>query len=265
MYYIWKEWKESIRGKGFWLAGIIIVVLSAALLFQSSVLSFDKGFYIVLINLFDAFIYVIPVLCLFLSAFSVYQEKEQKTLIMLLSKQESYFTFLVKKSLAIHVVLTGLILIWFFIYLVPLKFYFQPDLSAYLTFIFAVLCLMIVFIQIGAFIGSIGRSKIQIVGFTVLIWFYFFFLHDIVLLSLLPDVSYENVKLFSAAFFLNPIQAVRVYLESGLGVYTSGHMSKLFESFLWTKPAIFLTANLVIWLTISMAASVTMHRKEGYE
>lgn len=78
MHYIWKEWKENIRGKGLWLALSIIVLISISILFRSTVLSFDKGFYVLLINLFDTIIYFIPILCLFIGAFSIFQEKEQK-------------------------------------------------------------------------------------------------------------------------------------------------------------------------------------------
>ena len=92
MHYIWKEWKENIRGKGLWLSLSIIVLISmVSILFRSSALSFDKGFYVLLINLFDTIIYFIPILCLFIGAFSIFQEKEQKTLIMLLTKTDNYF------------------------------------------------------------------------------------------------------------------------------------------------------------------------------
>ncbi|HEY2421787.1 MAG TPA: ABC transporter permease subunit, partial [Neobacillus sp.] len=104
MHYIWKEWKENIRGKGLWLAFCIIVLISVSILLRSTNLSFDKGFYVVLLNLFDTIIYFIPILCLFIGAFSIFQEKEQKTLIMLLTKKDNYTSFLVKKSLGLYTV-----------------------------------------------------------------------------------------------------------------------------------------------------------------
>ena len=93
MHYIWKEWKENIRGKGFWLSLGIIVLVSISLLISSSALAYEQGFFVLLINLFDAFVYFIPILCLFLGAFAIYQEKEQKTLIMMLTKRDSYPSF----------------------------------------------------------------------------------------------------------------------------------------------------------------------------
>ena len=36
MYYIWKEWKENIRGKGLWFALSVVVLVSIGMLFQSS-------------------------------------------------------------------------------------------------------------------------------------------------------------------------------------------------------------------------------------
>lgn len=265
MYYIWKEWKENIKGKGLWLSFGIIVLVSVSLLFKSSSLSFDQGFYVLLINLFDAFVYFIPLLCLFLGAFSIFQEKEQKTLIMLLTRRDSFLSFLFNKSIAIHSVLLGPLILWFFIYLVPLKFFFQTDLRNYLAFLLSLICFTVIFTQLGVLIGSISRSRMQIVGFSIVIWFYFFFLHDFILLSFLTDITYENVKWFSAVYFLNPIQAARMYLESSLGVYSFDHMSKLLQSFMWMKPGLFLLANVIFLLLVSFIAGVFFHRKEGSE
>lgn len=265
MHYIWKEWKENIRGKGLWLAIGTVILVSALLLVKSTALSYEQGFYVLLINLFDTLIYFIPILCLFLGAFSIFQEKEQKTLIMLLTRQESFMTFLFKKSLGMHAVVLGPVLVWFFVYLVPLKIFFKTDIWNYFIFILAVSILMLIFIQIGAFIGSISRSRMQIAGMAVIVWFYFFFLHDFALLSILQDVTHENVKLFSVAYFLNPIQAVRMFLETGLGIYSFGHMSRLLKSFMWLQPGVFLGASLVFWMIVSFISSVLLHRKEGFE
>jgi ABC-type transport system involved in multi-copper enzyme maturation permease subunit len=265
MHYIWKEWKENIRGKGLWLSLSIIVLISISILFRSSVLSFDKGFYVLLINLFDTIIYFIPILCLFIGAFSIFQEKEQKTLIMLLTKKDSFSTFFVKKSLGLYTVVLVPLLAWFFIYLLLLKFNFQLDMKGYLIFVVTITCLALVFLQMGAAIGSFSRSRMQIIGYTIFVWFYFFFLHDFILLSFLPDVTYENVKLFSAVYFLNPLQAVRMFLETGMGVYSFGHMSRLLQAFMWTNPVFFLLGNLIFWLVASYTTAILFNRKEGYE
>ncbi|WP_404330529.1 ABC transporter permease [Mesobacillus maritimus] len=265
MNYIWKEWKESIRSKGLWLSLGIIIIVSLLMLSRSSGLGFDQGFYILLINLFEGLIYFIPILCLFLGAFSIFQEKEQKTLVMLLTRQESTLSFLLKKSIAIQAVLLVPIFIWFFIYLIPLKVSFVVDFSHYFLFVVALIGFMLVFTQIGVFIGSISRSRMQITGIAVVVWFYFFFLHDFMLLSILPTITHDNVQLFSVAYFLNPIQAVRMFLESGLGLYSFGNMSRLLESFMWLSPPVFFGINLLFWMGISFTLAVLLHRKEGFE
>ncbi|HYK73363.1 MAG TPA: ABC transporter permease subunit, partial [Pseudoneobacillus sp.] len=194
-----------------------------------------------------------------------FQEKEQKTLIMLLTKRETFASFLWKKSISIWVTLLVPILTWFFVYLVPLKFLLIIDFKSYLYFLVALSTIVLIFLQLGALIGSISRSRMQIVGITVFVWFYFFFLHDFMMLSFLEKVTYENVKLFSFFYFLNPFQAARVYLEGGMGVLSVGHMSKLLQTFLWTKPSLFLIGCLVFWVAVSYLLSVLFHRKEGVE
>ncbi|WLR55231.1 ABC transporter permease subunit [Mesobacillus subterraneus] len=265
MHFIWKEWKENIRGKGLWLAIGTIILVSVLLLVRSTSLSYDQGLYILLINLFDTLIYFIPILYLFMGAFSIFQEKEQKTLVMLLTKQESYWTFLAKKSFGMHLVLLTPVIIWFFLFLIPLKIFFKADIGTYLVFVLSITVLMLVFTQIGALVGSISRSRMQIAGIAVILWFYFFFLHDFALLSIIQDVTHENVKLFSIAYFLNPIQAVRMYLETGVGIYSFGHMSRLLKSFMWLQPGAFLGASFVFWMAATFISSVLLHRKEGFE
>ncbi|MCM3567122.1 ABC transporter permease [Neobacillus mesonae] len=265
MHYIWKEWKENLRGKGLWLALSIIVLISISILFRSSALSFDKGFYILLVNLFDTIIYFIPILCLIIGAFSIFQEKEQKTLIMLLTKKDNYTSFLLRKSIGLYTVVLLPLIAWFFVYLLFLKFQFQLDIKSYFIFVLSLLCMSLIFLQMGAAIGSFSRSRMQIIGYSIFIWFYFFFLHDFILLSFLPDVTYENVKLFSAGYFLNPLQAVRMFLETGIGVYSFGHMSRFLQSFMWTKPVFFLLGNLIVWLAASIGIAIVFNRKEGFE
>jgi len=265
MHYIWKEWKENIRGKGLWLSLSIIVLISLSIMFRSPILSFDKGFYVLLINLFETVIYFIPILCLFIGAFSIFQEKEQKTLIMLLTKTDSYPGFLLKKSLGLYSVVIIPLIAWFFIYLLLLKFYFPVDFSSYLIFLLSLICLALIFLQMGAAIGSFSRSRMQMIGFSVFIWFYFFFLHEFILLSLLPDVTYGNVQWFSILYFLNPLEAVRMFLETGMGVFSFGHMSRLLQSFMWTKPGYFLAASFVFWMAVSFGTAIVFHHKEGNE
>jgi ABC-type transport system involved in multi-copper enzyme maturation permease subunit len=265
MEYIWKEWKENLRGKGLWLSLSIIVLISISILLGSKTLSFDKGFYVLLINLFDSIIYFIPILCLFIGAFSIFQEKEQKTLIMLLTKKDNYQSFLVKKSVSLYSVVLIPLIIWFFLYLFFLKFHFILDGKSYFVFVIAIACLALVFLQMGAAIGSFCRSRMQIVGATIFVWFYFFFMHDFILLSILPNVTNDNVVPFSLAYFLNPLEAVRMFLETGMGVYSFGHMSTLLQAFMWTKPVFFLGGNIIFWLLISYFAAIIFHHKEGNE
>ncbi|MCM3586800.1 ABC transporter permease [Mesobacillus maritimus] len=265
MNYIWKEWKESIRSKGLWLSLAIMIIVSLLMLSRSSGHGVEQGYYILIMNLFESLLYFIPILCLFLGAFSVFQEKEQKTLVMLLTKQESTFTFLFKKSIALQTVLIVPVFIWFFLYLVPLKFFFQVQLTDYGFLLATIIGLMLVFTQLGVLIGSYSRSRMQIAGIAVIIWFYFFFLHDFALLSVLPNITHDNVQLFSVAYFLNPIQTVRMFLESGLGIYSFGNMSRLLESFMWLTPSLFFLFNLLFWLILSFAGAVLFHRKEGFE
>ncbi len=201
MHYISKEWKENVKGKGLWLSFGIIVLVSLFLLFRTSTLSIDEGFYVLLINLFDELVYFIPILCLFLGSFAIFQEKEQKTLIMLLTRRDTFSSFLFKKSVAVQSVIIVPIALWFFLYLLPVKYFFQTDVVSYIAFIVAIICLILVFTQLGILIGSISQSKMQIIGFSIAVWFYFFFIHDFIALILFTRCLLRQYKVFLIDLF----------------------------------------------------------------
>jgi hypothetical protein len=50
-----------------------------------------------------------------------------------------------------------------------------------------------------------------------------------------------------------------------MGVYSFGHMSRLLQAFMWTKPVFFLFGNLLFWLIVSFSTAIVFNRKEGYE
>lgn len=194
-----------------------------------------------------------------------FPRKRAEDIDYVVNKKRYVYRLFIKKTIAVQTLLIIPIVAWFLIYLLPIKFLFEIDFISYGALIVSFICLTLVFTQLGMMIGSVSRSKMQIVGFAVAIWFYFFFLHDFILLSFLSDVSYDNVKFFSIVYFLNPISAARIFLESALGTYNFDHMSKLLQTFMWLKPGIFLLINVCFYMIVSFAIGVVFHRKEGKE
>ncbi|MFT9846791.1 ABC transporter permease [Aneurinibacillus sp. REN35] len=261
MNYVWKEWKEQSRSKGIWLAVSMIILISFFLLLQSRSFPSEQGFQVFLMSLYDMTVFFLPLLSLFVASFAIMQEKEQKTLFILLTKKESYRTFLLKKSLAVQCVTLLLFIGWYFLFALFVKFFLSFDPGAFLTFLVTTLSLLVIFTQLGLLLGSVCTTRMQLIGANIFVWFFFLFLADIIFLYSLPGVSKENVTLFSVFYFLDPLHTLRFYLETSLDLFPLDHLSRLMEDMLWLSPAKFLLLDLLIWVVLSFEMAVLLHSK----
>lgn len=261
MNYIWKEWKEQSRGKGIWLALAMVILLSFFILLEARSLPTEQGFTVFLLSLYEINVFILPLLSIFIASFSIIQEKELKTLMILTTKQESYQSFLAKKSIAVQTVIVAVFISWYFLFAIVMKFFFDFNNSYFLVFLVTVISLLIIFNQIGIFLGSVCRTRMQLIGANIFTWFFFVFLADLLFLYLLPNVSYDNVQTFSVFFFLDPLHTIPFYLETALGVFSLDHMSRLMEKMVWASPSLFLIIDIIVWVALSFVLSVLLKGK----
>lgn len=247
MPYLWKEVLEQTRGKGLWLGLLLVALTSLFLLAQARSYPADLGFEAMLLSLFDMNVYLLPLLAMFLASFSVYQEKELKTLLMLVTKRESGLSFLTRKSLALQAVLIGAFVIAYLLLAFPMKFLLNFHAASFGAFLLALLIFLAVFVQVGVFLGVASRNKMQLIGANILTWFGVVFLLDLAYLYFLPAVTADNARLFAWAYFLNPIHAVRMMLEHQLGLFSLTGMSRMMEKLVFLDPLAFALINALLW------------------
>ncbi|HEY4601983.1 MAG TPA: copper ABC transporter permease, partial [Cerasibacillus sp.] len=82
MAYIWKEGLEQARGKGLWLGLGLIMFASIFIIAEARSFPAELGFEAMLLSLFDTNMYLVPLFSMFLSSFSMFQEKEMKTAVI---------------------------------------------------------------------------------------------------------------------------------------------------------------------------------------
>ncbi|MCP8971011.1 ABC transporter permease subunit [Ectobacillus ponti] len=261
MMYVWKEWKEQTRGKGLWLAVLLLSAVSAAVFLQARGLPPEQGFAMLLLSLYDMAVYLLPLLCLFLASFSVMAEKESRSVLILLTKNETTASFLLKKSIAIHTVTIGIILALYMLFSFICKLSFSFSAGQFLSFLMGLGVLMLIFNQLGILVGYYSTSKMQAIGWNLFIWFLLLFLGDMVYLYLLPYVTYENVKIFAVFYFLNPFHAVQFYLETALGVFSLEHTSRLLGKFLFLSPQLVFPAAAVLWVAAAYALACIVRKR----
>ncbi|MTW87597.1 copper ABC transporter permease [Virgibacillus dakarensis] len=263
MPYIWKEALEQTRGKGLWLGLAMIMLTSIFLIAEARSFPADLGFEALLLSLYDMNIYLLPLFAIFLASFSIFQEKELKTSMILLTKKESVITFIVKKSTAIQLVMITAFISAYFILALFMKAFLHFHLTSFFYFILVIVVFLLIFNQIGLFLGSICKTKMQLVGANILTWFFVIFLIDLAFLYALPAASFDNLRVFSWVYFLNPIHAMRFYLETELGLFGMTHMSQIMEKFVFIEPWIFLIINAFVWPLLFFALTVVF--KNGGE
>ncbi|MDQ0339077.1 ABC-2 type transport system permease protein [Caldalkalibacillus uzonensis] len=255
MAYVWKEWQEQIRSQGLWLVMGMFVFSSLMLISDFRAYPTDQRYDMYLVTFYNVSQYLLPLFSLFVGSFAIWQEKEQKTLLILIAKKESFLTFYFKKSIALQSVLLGLFMAVYVFLSFLLKLFIGFHRQGFLIFLFTIMALLYVFNQIGLSLGSLCHSRLQLVGASIMTWFFFAFLFDLGLLKLLPLITYDNVQLFSLLFFLQPIQAGRIYLEAGLGLFPLDQLSRLMALMLWLSPGVFLVLNVLVWTGVSFFAA----------
>jgi len=262
MAYIWKEWLEQVRGKGLWIGVGMLMLASIFLIAEARSYPTDLGFEALLLSLFDINVYFIPLLGMFLASFSIYQEKELKTEMILLTKRESYLSFFLKKSVAVQLSLITTFMGAYLILAVFMKGFLAFHVSSFLYFLLVMIVFLFIFIQLGLFLGSIAKTRMQLIGINIIIWFFVVFLIDLVFLYYLPAVTYQNIETFSWLYFLNPIHTMRFFLETKFELFSLTHLSQLMEKFIVMDIWKFLLINSLIW-PILFTGSALIFRTTG--
>jgi ABC-2 type transport system permease protein len=263
--YILKEWKEESRGVGIWIALAVSCTASMFILVQSRSFPPEQGFEAMLLSLYEMNLYLIPLLSLFISSLSIISEKEQKTLMIFLTKKESYRGFLLRKSIAVQTVLIGIFTVWNFVLALPMKFIQPFHLKSFLAYLIATIVLLFIFNQIGLLLGSFCNTRLQLTGTVIFSWFAFLYLLDLVFLYMLPTETKNTIQLFSAFYFLDPLHTIYFYLENALGLLSLNHLSKIVEQMVWMSPNYYLLTILLIWTVIPFELAVWFYRKGATE
>lgn len=263
MPYIWKEWLEQVRSKGLWLGLAMLMFTSLFLIAEARSFPEDLGFEALLLSLFDLNIYLIPLFAMFLSSFSIFQEKELKTNMILLTKKESTTSFLFRKSVAIQFSILAAFLGAYFILAFFMIGFLSFHISSFIHFIIGLIVFLIIFNQVGIFLGSISKTKMQLIGVNIFAWFFVVFLSDLVFLYVLPAITFDNLRIFSWIYFLDPVHTLRFYLEVEFGMFSMAHMSRLMEKFVFMDAWIFMLINVIIWPLFFFGLSVLFKKRGG--
>src|SRR5690625_7886533 len=128
-------------------------------------------------------LYLIPLFAMFLASFSIFQEKELKTNMILLTKKESTISFLFCKSIAIQFSLLAAFVGAYFILAFFMIGFLSFHIMSFFHFIVVLILFLVIFNQIGIFLGSISITKIQLISVNILILIFLVFLFVLIFLN----------------------------------------------------------------------------------
>ena len=210
------------------------------------------------IGLINVFLTVIPLVSIVFSTIHFYNSYE---FIELLASQP------VKRSLILWSQFWGLVFAMLLSVLIGVGIpiiIFSPTAAGFSLF-FSVLGLSLVFVSIALLASVLTRDKAKGIGVVLLLWFFFSFLYDAIVLFMmfaLADYPLEKVMLLFVS--INPIDLARVAVLLQLDISAlMGYTGAIFREFLGTWWGIaYAFSILFAWATIPMLIAIRVFRKK---
>lgn len=229
------ELRSMTRQRSFYTFLLLwVVVMSLVILIQQNIPSFGD-YTNVTGTMFNLILYLLPLLTLVLSSFSITNERESGQWKLLLSYPVSSWSYLSGKFLgqfiAQWVILTGSL--GFTVAISPLFGVSLTITWVLAVYLFAIL-LLFFFLLLGMLVGVQSATRWQALMRSIAIWFVLIMIWPIILISILSFLPYPLIESSMKIFlFLNPAELLRVWMVVQLngGAVFGQTYDTLFQSF----------------------------------
>lgn len=214
-----QELRLSLRQRSFYIFLLLFFLMVAIICSIQKKVPGVGDYSNMTATLMNVILYLLPLICLLLGSFTMTQEKEDGSYLLLLSYPLSAHSYIIGKYLgqftAQWVVvtfsfsLTGLLNL-LFSFGITLKWFF-------LLYSFSVL-LLLCFLATAILVGVITDNRWQALMSSIMIWFISIMVWPLLLLSILSFLPYPWIQPFlSYATLLNPAECLRIILTIQLG------------------------------------------------
>lgn len=181
--------------------------------------NFIQGYSGITGSMLSLTLYLLPLMTLLIGSFSLTSEKEDGSWQLLSTYPLGTLSFVAGKFIGIAAVLLVIIafgygLMGVISWVIGANF----DVQTFFLFLVFSCLLVLLFLCVAMFIGSISRNRWQALTISVSVWFFAVIGWSTILLSVLNFVPYLWVKpVLTAATFLNPAELVRLFVVIRLG------------------------------------------------
>ena len=170
-------------------------------------------------SMLNLILYLLPLMTLFLGSFSLTAEKEDGSWQLLSTYPIGTLSFITGKYLGLTAVLLLIVTFGYGLMGLVSGLLGNPiDLLTYLLFLAFSCGLVLLFLSIALWIGSLSRNRWQALTISVSIWFFSVIGWPTLLLAILGLMPYLWIKpLLVVLTFLNPAELVRLFIVIKLG------------------------------------------------
>ncbi|APO45763.1 MULTISPECIES: ABC transporter permease [Paenibacillus] len=170
-------------------------------------------------SMLNLILYLLPLMTLFLGSFSLTSEKEDGSWQLLSTYPIGTMSFIVGKYLGLSIVLITIVAFGYGLMGVISGVIGNPlDAVTYLLFLAFSCGLVLLFLTLALFIGSLSRNRWQALTISVTVWFFAVIGWPTLLLSVLGLMPYLWVKpLLIILTLINPAELVRLFVVIKLG------------------------------------------------
>ncbi|MDQ0087072.1 Cu-processing system permease protein [Paenibacillus anaericanus] len=213
-----REIKMGFRNPWAYSFLILFSVFSLSLLLINSQ-NEVSGYSGVTGSMLSLILYVLPLMTLFLGSFSLTAEKEEGSWQLLSTYPLGTFSFLIGKYAGLSVVLLTIVSFGYGLMgLITIIIGKTFAATTFILFLAFSIGLVLLFLSIALFVGSLSKNRWQALTISVMIWFFAVIGWSSILiavLGLLPYLWIKPVLVFLT--FLNPAELVRLFVVIKLG------------------------------------------------
>ncbi|MGM9986767.1 MAG: ABC transporter permease [Bacillaceae bacterium] len=260
------EWKGMFRQKFSYLLFSLYSLLMLGIILLQFNLALERNYTYTVTAISHLLLYIIPIISLLTSSFSILQEKETGQYRLLQTYPISHFQFINGKWLAQWLGNVLFITLSFHIITVIGTLFFHLSFNQYhFVTLFFIIGLSFFYSLIGTFIGCVSTNKWQGLIFSLLVWFISIILWSSIIIIVSRLLPFSLVPLFlRGSIFFNPAEYMRLlYLlqfNSGT-IFGTSHAT--FVATLTGKMSIIFTSIYTIFIYgIFMVSSIFALRRD---
>ncbi|MRN52709.1 ABC transporter permease [Paenibacillus monticola] len=178
-----------------------------------------QGYSAITGSMLSLILYLLPLMTLFLGSFSLTSEKEEGSWQLLSTYPMGTMSFILGKYVGLSAVLLIIVafgygLMGFISGLIGINF----DATTYFLFLVFSAGLVLLFLTIALFIGSLSRNRWQALTISVSVWFFLVIGWPTFLIAILGILPYLWIKpLLVVLTIMNPAELVRLFVVIKLG------------------------------------------------